>query len=124
MVVQSPLPYGAAPPVLRMCFQRPASGRVPDVRSRRAQAATSAQVRTTLTHVHSHSARVFAYTLLSMVLVVVALGTPRLCTQTSSRVVTSGLEVLHHRKHTVRRLTAHVVRRTGKEQAMMTVRPA
>src|SRR5215475_11418345 len=102
MVVQSPLPYGAAPPVLRMCFQRPASGRVPDVRSRRAQASTSAQIRTTLTHVHSHSARVFAYTLASI------------CTKTSSLVVTSGLDVLHHRKHTVRRLTACHTHRKGR----------
>jgi hypothetical protein len=85
----------APPPVLLMCFRRPASGSVPDVRSRSAQASTFAQVRTTLTHVHSHSAGVFAYTLALV------------CTQTSSLVVTSGLDVLHHRQHTVRRLTAH-----------------
>jgi len=45
-----------------MCFRCPTSGSVPDVRSRSAQASTSAQVRKTLTHVHSHSARVFTYT--------------------------------------------------------------
>src|SRR5215831_8358701 len=88
---------GAAPPPgLRMCFRRLASGRIPDVWSRRAQVSTSAQIRTTLTHVHSHSARVFAYTLALV------------CTQTSSLIVTSGLDVLYHHKHTVRRLTAHV----------------
>src|SRR5215831_11082070 len=86
----------APPPVWLMCFRRPASGSVQDMQSRRAQASTSAQVRTTLTHVHSHSARIFAYTLALV------------CTQTSSLIVTSGLDVLHHHKHTVRRLTAHV----------------
>ncbi len=60
--VRGLLRCGAAPPpILMRCFRRPASGSVPDVRSSRTQASTSAQVRTTLTHVHSHSARVFAY---------------------------------------------------------------
>ena len=59
-----------------------------------------------------------------MVLVGVCLGTPRLCTTTSSWVVTSGLNVLHHRKHTVRRLASAYIMRTGKEEAMMTVRQA
>src|SRR5215471_3784021 len=45
-----------------MCFWCPASSSVPDVQLKRVQAATTAQVRKTLTHVHSHSARVFAYT--------------------------------------------------------------
>jgi quercetin 2,3-dioxygenase len=43
---------------------------------------------------------------------------------TSSWVVTSGLNVLHHRKHTVRRLASAYILRTGKEEAMMTVRQA
>src|SRR5262245_57839358 len=97
MGVPGLLRCGAAPPpVLMMCFRRPISGSVQDVWSRRAQASTSAQIRTTLTHVHSHSARVFAYTLALV------------CTQTFSLVMTSELDVLHHRQHTMRRLTARV----------------
>src|SRR5262245_9000991 len=46
-----------------MCFRRSVSGSVPAVQWRRVQAFTSAQVRKTLAHVHSHSARIFAYTL-------------------------------------------------------------
>src|SRR5438093_1502449 len=78
-------------PALRLCASSSLDdvlaasclGRVPDVRSRRAQASTFAQVRTTSTHVHSHSVRVCTYT-------------PAI------------LDVLHHRKHTVSRLTARV----------------
>src|SRR5438105_4710559 len=40
----------APPPVLRMGFRRPASGRVPDVRSRRAQASTSMSAGTGVRH--------------------------------------------------------------------------
>src|SRR5262249_1129727 len=96
MGVPSLLRCGAAPPpVLRMC-----SGVLPRAVSpmcgREEHRPTSAQIRTTLTHVHSHSARVFAYTLALV------------CTQTFSLVMTSELDVLHHRQHTMRRLTARV----------------
>src|SRR5262245_37694048 len=65
-----------------------------------------------------------AFVPLSMVLVGGCLCTPRLCTTASSWVVTFGLNVLHHRKHTGRRLASAYTLRTRKAEAMMTVRQA
>src|SRR5262245_59842595 len=94
------------------------------VQWRRVQAFTFAQVRKTLTHVHSHSGRVFTYTL--------ALDGARwrvpwhasIMHDVLSGFVTSGLNALHHRQHTGRRLASACIMRTGKEEAMMTVRQA